>query len=177
MKPLVVLVLLCTSLFGAEPLTNATPDILSKGRDILGRDGQPDMHIETVYRGKTKVLSVWSQRNKQGAMVVSARGYYAEGELAMVEEDTNGDGILDRVAVYDTRTGAVEMFERQPDGSVKPVSTKTLEATKKQIWAVNEAGRKLAQGNRPPTEEEIDGLLQEARRKIADAEKEKHGEK
>jgi hypothetical protein len=178
MKSLIVLLLLATSLHAADPVTNAVPEITSKVTDIRGTNGRPDTRLETVYRGEAKILTILSLRNSQGAMVVSARAYFVAGRLAMIEGDENADGIFESVEVHNPNTDDFEMFIRQPDGSVKPLSTQTVEARKKQRAAVDHFGQKLLEKKTPPTDEEAQLLLQEARKEIQDAEKEKkHGEK
>jgi hypothetical protein len=61
----------------------------------------------------------------------------------MIESDENGDGFFESVAVFDPVTDDFEMFTRQADGSVKPVSTEALEAIKKKKVAADESLGKL----------------------------------
>ena len=144
MKTLAILILFCTSLHGADTTTaKIVGDITTKISERAGKDGKPDVRIETVYRGKTKVLQILSRRNKQGALTVVSRSYLVDGKLHMVESDENGDGFFESVAVFDTVANDFEMFTRQADGSVKPVSTEALEAIKKKKAAADESLGKL----------------------------------
>jgi len=144
MKTLAILILFCTSLYGADTTTtNIVGDITTKTSERSGKDGKPDVRIETVYRGKTKVLQILSRRNKQGALAVVSRSYLIDGKLHMIESDENGDGFFESVAVFDPVTDDFEMFTRQVDGSVKPVSTEALEAIKKKKVAADESLGKL----------------------------------
>jgi hypothetical protein len=171
MKTLAILILLCVSSYGADIITtNTTADITTKISERRDKDGKPDLHVETVYRGKTKVLMIMSHRNKQGVMAVT-RNYFVGGKSVLAESDDDGDGFFESVMVFDQVTDDFEMFIRQPDGSVKPISTQTLEATKKQKAVADESGRKLLQ--KPDmSDKEISDLLQETRQKIENIEKE-----
>jgi len=177
MKTLAILILFCTSSYGADITitTNNTSDITTKTSERRDRDGKPDLRVETVYRGKTKVLRVMSHRNSQGVMAVT-RMYLVGGKCAMAETDEDGDGTFESVTVFDPGTDDFEIFRRQPDGSVKPASTQTVEATKKQKAVVDESMNKLLQ--RPNmSDKELSDLLQENRQKISDIEKEKKDDK
>jgi len=144
MKTLAILILFCTSLYGADiTTTNVVGDITTRISERTGNDGKPDLRIETVYRGKTKVLQILSRRNKQGALAIVSRSYLVDGKLHMVESDENGDGFFESVAVFDPVTDNFEMFTRQADGSVKPVSTEALETIKKKKAAADESLGKM----------------------------------
>jgi hypothetical protein len=176
MKTLAILILLCASSYGADiTTTNITADITTKTFERRDGDGKSSLHIETVYRGKTKVLMIMSQRNKQGVMTVT-RNYLVGGKSVLAESDEDGDGFFESVMVFDPATDDFEMFIRKPDGSVKPISTQTLEATKKQTAVVDESLRKLFQ--KPDmSDKELSNLLEENRQKIESIEKEKKDDK
>jgi hypothetical protein len=175
MKALTILILLCVSSYGADIITtNTTADITTKIFDRRDGDGKP-WHIEMVYRGKTKIMTIRSHPDKQGVMTAT-RSYTVGGKVVMVESDENGDGVFESVTVFDPATDDFEMFIRQPDGSVKPVSTQTMEATKKQTAVANETIKKLTQ--KPDmTDKELNSLLEENRQKIESLEKEKKADK
>jgi hypothetical protein len=178
MRTLAILFLFCASSYGADTTTttNIVGDITTTISQRPGKDGKPSMRIETVYRGKTKVLQILSRRNTQDAMVVHSRSYFASGKLVMTESDKNGSGSFESVAVFDPGTDDFEMCTRQPDGSVKPVSTQILEATKKQMAVVNESMRKLIE-KKDVTDQEISDSLRQTRQKVQDLEKEKKDDK
>src|SRR5271170_2315534 len=103
MKILIILILSCASLYGADvtTTTNIVGDITTKISERSDKDGKPGLRIETVYRGKTKVMMITSRRNQQGVMVVTARSYLADGKLVMVESDEDGNGTLESMAVFE----------------------------------------------------------------------------
>jgi hypothetical protein len=176
MKTLTMLILLCVSAYGADiTTTNITADITTKTFERQGGDGKPDLRIETVYRGKTKVLVITSKRNKQGVMTVT-RGYLVGGKMVMAESDKNGDGFFESVVTFDPVTADFEVFIRQPDGSVKPISTQTLEATKKQTEVIDESLRNIFQKPNM-SDQELSRLIEENRKKIESMEKEKKDDK
>ena len=145
MKTLAVLILFCTSLYGADIVTttNVVGDITTKISERSAKDGKPDLRIETVYRGKTRVLRIVSRLNKQGTLAVVSRSYLVDGKLHMVESDDDGDGFLESIAVFDPVTDDFEMFTRQADGTVKPLSTEALAAIKKKKAAADESLEKM----------------------------------
>ncbi len=178
MRTLAILFLFCASVYGADTTTttNIVGDITTTVSERSGKDGKPAMRIETVYRGKTEILQTLSRPSKQGTLAIVSRSYLIGGNLVMVESDENRDGVFESVAIFDPSTDDFEVFTRQPDGSVKPVGTQTLEATKKQKAVVDESMRKLLQ--KPDmTDKEIGDLLQQNRQKIEDLEKEKKDDK
>ncbi|MGA3285220.1 MAG: hypothetical protein ABSD57_12295 [Verrucomicrobiota bacterium] len=173
MKTLAILFLLCASVYGADTITtNVVGDITTKVLERTAKDGKPEVRIETVYRGKTKILQILSRPNKQGTLAVVSRSYFVGGDLVMIESDEDGDGVFGRISLHNPGTADLEMFKRQPDGSVKPVSTQTLEATKKQMAVVNESMRELIE-KKNVTDQEISNSLQQTRQKVQDLEKEK----
>ena len=167
MRILAILMLLCTSLYGADVVTttNVAGDITTKISERSGKDGKPDLRIETVYRGKTKVMMILSRRNQQGTMVITSRSYLTDGKLVMVESDEDHDGTLESIAVFDPVTDDFEMFTRQPDGSVKPVSTQKLDSIKREKAVADESMKKLF--DKPDmTDKELTDLLETNRQKI-----------
>ena len=94
--------------------TNVVGDITTRVTERAAADGRPDLRIETVYRGKAKVLQTISRRDKQGKLAVISRSYIVNGQLHMVESDHDGDGYLESVTVFDPGTANFEAFKRQP---------------------------------------------------------------
>jgi len=176
MKTLAILILLCASSYGADiTTTNITADITTKTFERQDGDGKPSLRIETVYRGKTRVLRITSKRNRQGVMTVT-RGYFVGGKMVMAESDENGDGFFESIMTFDPVTDDFEVFIRQPDGAVKPISTQTLEATKKQTAVVDESLRKIFQKPNM-SDQELSSLIEENRKKTESIEKEKKDDK
>jgi hypothetical protein len=143
----------------ASTITNKVTEI---DRD---KDGKIDVRIETAYRGKTKVMMTMSRRTQQGVMAVQSRSYLADGKLVTVESDEDGDGTLESIATFMPDTDEFEMFVRQADGTVKPVSTQKLDSIKRQKAVAGESLRK-ALDNPDMTSEELGDLLEQNRKKI-----------
>lgn len=147
-----------------------TSDITSKTFEKTNKDGKVSFRMVTTYRGKEKVLMETFRPNAQGMLVISSRSFLAGGDLVVTEGDEHKSGKLDTIAVYLPGTDDMEVFTRQPDGSVKPVSTPTLEAYKQQTAAVSNFFGSMGTN---ASDEEISEKFQEAQKKIQDAEKQK----
>jgi hypothetical protein len=174
MKTIAVLMLFCASLYGADSSTNKTSDITSKVSEHDRDAGKTHLRLETFYRGKTPVLRIL-QTTKAG-ITKTSRSYKVGGDLVMIESDEDADGRFESVTLLHPGTADLEMFARKSDGSVKPVSTETLQATKKQLAAVDDVASKLLQ-KEALSDDQIADLLQETRKKIQEAEKGKTNEK
>lgn len=96
------------------------------------QDGKNVIRVETTYRGNTKVMVTTFRPNKKGVMALYSRTYFANGKATMVEEDDDGDGTLSHFAVFGQSKDDVEMFKRESDGTVKPVSSQALDTLKRQ---------------------------------------------
>jgi len=151
-----------------------TSDITNKVFEMKGDDGKVSFRIETTYRGKAKVMMEMFRPNAQGMPVISSRSYFAGGDMVMSECDDHKSGKLDTIIVYHPGTDDIEMFTRQADGSVKPVSTQTLEAIKQEGAVTTNFFLTLPTN---PSDEEISKRLKETQKKIQDIEKQKTDEK
>ena len=172
MRTIALLFLLCASAYGDTITTNVVDDITTKVSEFKSsKDGKTE-RIERVFRGKTEILQTWSRCNKQGVMVPTARSYLIGGDLVMIESDDDGDGVFKNISLYRPGTDDLEMFRREADGSVKPVSTQTLEATKKQEALIDEFNKKLFD-KKGASEQDIGERLQKMQQKYLDLEKEK----
>jgi hypothetical protein len=174
MKTLALLILFCASVYGADTTTttNIVGDITTKVFERTAKDGKPKMRTETVYRGGKKILQTVSQPNEQGKLVVVYRRYLVNGNLVMSEYDNDGRGGFKSLFLYQPGTDNLEIFHPQPDGTVKPVSTKHLELIKKQGAVMTEYMEKeFAKTNE--TDQEICDSMQQMRQKVQDMEKEK----
>jgi hypothetical protein len=177
MKTLAILIFLCAPLYGADAITtNIVGDMTTTGSERSGRDGKPYLRIQTVHRGNTRVFQTTSGRNQQGTMLVVSRSYFTNGKLLTAESDEKADGFFECVAVFDPSTDDFEVFTRQPDGSVKPVSTQTLQVSKKQNAPVSEFFSRALQEKRL-SDEKFEELFRQTRERILDAEQEKTDEK
>jgi hypothetical protein len=107
-------------------------------------------------------------------MAITARSYLADGKLVMVESDEDGDGTLESVTVFEPDTDRFDMFTRQPDGTVKPVSTQKLDFIRRQKAVADASMRELFDGSEK-TNKEIGDLLEKNRQKIEAIKKEKKG--
>src|SRR6185369_1138956 len=87
MKTFIAFLLLTAFACCAQDTSGITNKVTDIDRD---KDGKIDVRIETVYRGKIKVMMIMSRRNQQDTMVVTSRSYLADGKLVMVESDEDG---------------------------------------------------------------------------------------
>jgi len=168
MKTLIAFLLLLALTSYADNSSGITNKMTEIDRD---KDGKIDVRIETVYRGKTKVMMILSRRNPQGVMAVT-RSYLADGKLVMAESDEDGDGSFESITVFRPDTDSFEMFTRQADGTVKPVSTQKLDSIKRQKALADESLGKLLD-NPDMTSKEIGDLLERNRHTIEAIKKEK----
>ena len=171
-----MLILFCASLYAADiTTTNTVGDITTKVSERTAKDGKPEVRIESVYRGKARILQTLSRPNKQGRLAIVSRSYLVGGGLVMIESDEDGDGVFERISLYRPGTDDLEMFTRQPDGSLKPVSTEKLVAYKQQKAVTDKivAGsfQKMTETNM--TDEELAKLLEETKQKVQGVLKEK----
>jgi hypothetical protein len=135
------------------------------------KDGRPDLRVETVYRDGMKVMLIWSKPDAQGDLKVSSRGYFVGGDLVTTESDEDRDGFFETIAVYRAGTADMEVFTRQQDGSVTPVSGQTLGAYRKQNAAIVDFFAKAFEKG-TDTDKAME-LIEDAQRKIQAAAKEK----
>jgi hypothetical protein len=145
-------------------------DITSKVFEKTNEDGKVSFRMVTTYRGKEKAMMETFQPNVQGVLTITSRSYLAGGDLVMTESDEHKSGRFDTIAVYHPGTDDMEIFTRQADGSVKPVSTQTLSAYKQRAAAASDFFSELPTN---ASDAEISKRLQEMRQKIQDAEKQK----
>jgi hypothetical protein len=123
MRSHLLLFLLCACSYGADNKSRETSEVTSQvfERDLNG--GKTHYRIETFFRGKTRVLRVF--RKTEAGVTTTTRSYEV-GDIMVIE----GDELL---IVENTKTNQLEMFSRQPDGSVRPVDAKTLALTKEEF--------------------------------------------
>jgi hypothetical protein len=158
MKALAFLLLFCGAARGADTTTmNVVGDITT----VISERSRPRAHhIETSYRGKKKVMFVWGSPAGNGKTNLSY-SYFADGELLLNDVDNDGDGFFEEVAIFMTKTDDMEIFTREKDGSVKPVSTEKLRLIKKVIATTSQLNDKLFFSRKKHSEEEIDKLLKQ----------------
>ena len=92
----------------------------------------------------------------------------------MVEVDEDNDGFFETTAVFRTSDGEIEVFTRERDGSVRPVSDSALAAHRKQHAALKEFWDKAGEDS------DFEKMLERSRelqQEIQDAEKVKKDEK
>jgi hypothetical protein len=177
MKTIALLVLFCAASYAADiRTTNIVEDITTVIAERQDAAGKPKLHLETSYRGKERILQITSRPNKQGKMAVVSRSYFAGGKLLAVESDEDGDGVFECLAVFGPTTNDFELFVKQPDGSVKPESTKKIELIKKEGDVAAEAVIKLIE-NPNRSDEDISKSLKETHQKIRDLQKQDAGDK
>ncbi len=144
-------------------------DITTKVNERRNADGTVQSRIETTSRGKTPILRVL--QSIKGGVTSTTRIYRVGGDTVMMESDEDGDGLFETMVVYHPAKTDMEVFTRQRDGSVKPVSTQTLEAHKKQEVAWTEFWEKEFDKNTDP--DNLGDRIREMQQKLRDLEKEK----
>jgi hypothetical protein len=163
MKTLAFLFLFCAAAYGADTVTtNVVGDITTR---ISERTSAPAHYLETSHRGNKEVMQLMGLPIGNGLSNLS-RSYYAGGELLFMEEDDNGDGIFEGITVMLPNSDDLEIFTREPDGSMKPVSTERIRLVKKQIATTSETNDKLFFSKKKPSEVEIGKLLKQNREKL-----------
>lgn len=168
---LLTILLLLVAFTGSAQDTNITRKVFEYDRD---KDGKPDFRVESLFRGKERVMVVWSKPNTQGVWSVTSRAYYTGGDMVAVESDEDGDGFFEQLATYRSGTEDMEVFTRQRDGTVQPVSAQTLAAFKKQNAAIKEFWDRFWDRT---DSDKLEDSIQETQKKFRDAEKEKRDEK
>lgn len=144
-------------------------------------DGRSDFRMETFYRGESKVMMITSRPDADGVMAVESRGYLVAGNLVLTEADEDGGGIFETIMATDPETNDIEMFVRKADGSVRPASSRLVEAHKKMFGAVAEFFDEMSDTNSTPADLDDDKIeeriratqqkIQEAHREITDDKK------
>ena len=176
MKTTAILFLLCACVCGADTTTtNIVGDITTKITERTAKDGKLNRRVEQVFRGDQRIMVSLSKPDTQGVLAVRSRSYYAGRDLVTIESDEDGDGFFESLAVYHPGTEDMEAFTRQRDGSVRPVSTQTLRAFKKQNAALSEFWDKAF--DKDSDTEKVGELMRETQQKIRAAAKEKTNEK
>jgi hypothetical protein len=172
MRLLAIFLLSVTAICHAQDTSDITRKVFERDRD---KDGKPDFRVESVFRGKERVMVVWSKPNTQGVWSVTSRAYYAGGDMVAVESDEDGGGFFEQLATYRSGTEDMEVFTRQRNGTVQPISAQTLAAFKKQNAAISEFWDKAFSKDADP--DKIEDTIRETQKKVRDAEKEKRDEK
>jgi hypothetical protein len=95
--------------------------------------------------------------------------------MVAVECDEDGDGFLETLATYRSGTDDMEVFTRQREGTVQPVSAQALAAFKKQNAAISEFWDKTF--SKDAALDKLENSIRETQKKLRDAEKEKRDEK
>lgn len=168
MRVLAIILLFVATGCHAQDTNGITSKVFEHDSD---KAGKPDLRVETVYRDGTKVMLIWSKPDGQGVLKVTSRSYFAGGDMVTTESDEDRDGVFETIAVYRAGTTAMEVFTRQQDGSVAPVSRQTLAAYKKQNAAISTFWEK-ALGEGADVDKAME-MLTETQQKIQAAEKEK----
>lgn len=166
MKTVVFPILLCVSACARDTLTtNVVGDIATRISNRTHSNGKPWLHIETSYRGKKEVLQIINRPDAQGKLNARSRAYYADGKLALVEGDNDSRGVFREISVNRPDTEDFEIFNLQPDGTLKPIGAKEIELIKKEEAVVDESINKMFQKS-AQTDWDAGKALEETRRKI-----------
>jgi hypothetical protein len=146
MKSIIALILLSGSLgYSADTnvmrrvvLDSADTNIVTKVSESYGVDGRVTLRTEEMFRGAERILITISRPNKDGRLVVTTRAYLMNGHVVASEQRMDPEDKLESLMIRGPSADAFEVFIRETDGSVTPVSGTALEAYKK--WgAITEA--------------------------------------
>ncbi len=171
MRFLTILSLLLAFGCSTQNTNDVTRKVFERDRD---KGGKRDFRVESIFRGKERVMVVWSKPNAKGVWSVTSRAYYVGGDMVAVESDEDGDGFFETLATYRSGTEEMEVFTRQRDGTVQPVSAKALAAFKKQSAAISEFFDKEFSNDADP--DKLEDSIRETQKKLQDAERERRDE-
>jgi len=90
--------------------------------------------LERTYRGDELVLL----HHSNGVNRTQSRVYYFAGREAFAESDDDGDGFFETLTVFGDSMSEFDMYTRQPDGSVVPVSASVLTNQLQKVEEANE---------------------------------------
>jgi len=152
-----------------KPAQVPLPEIRNEHRDMRDKDGQVFGSVETVYRGKDRLLETIRYKIARGEYAAGGwfRIYRVGGEPVLLEEDKNGDGNADIIAYgKGSNLEVFEAFKRQSNASVEPVSSEEfvklkLQAAVASAMAEDVAGRIEKSITNHNTAEEVMDDLQE----------------
>ena len=103
-------------------------DITTKTGVISGKGGKPDIRWESIYRGKSCIMRVMSEKRASGEFVPYARSFHL-GDALVVDSDEDRDGFFETFAVTGKTEGGrrqVEVFRRDRDGTMRAISGEEL---------------------------------------------------
>lgn len=100
------------------------PELRVETRRPLGEGGPV---LKRYFRGKEKIYDEHLVDLEKGRI---ARGYLVGGEIVMVESDEDGDGLFETITLFPGDLYKMEVFQRQSDGSVKPLDSEALQELK-----------------------------------------------
>ena len=172
MKAHIILLSLAALGCFAGETNSITIKVRERDRD---KDGKTDLRYETTYRDGKRVMFTQSQRNSNDVFVVTARSFWAAGEMVMSEVDEDGDGLFETMVIYHRGSKDMEVFTRQSDGSTKPASAEVLRRYKKMDEAFGEFWDKALDKDADPAK--LENMIHETQKKIRDAGNEKTDEK
>jgi hypothetical protein len=154
MKIIIISILFCASLAYSKD-TNITSSV----RDSRDDHGRLSLRVEETYRGQQKILMTVSRPNTNGGWFVDTRCYLMNGRVVAAESWDGPDHKVQRITVYGAGQNEMEIFIRQTDGSMTPVSGKALEAYKKQETMLGD--RSLSGADYKKLWDETQKILQE----------------
>jgi len=153
--------------FGLQAQDLSKTNDLALTTKVVEFDSPTGGHVpmEETFRGKERILAVMTRSNSVVRMLC------LHGKPRYSESDEDGDGFFESVRLPGEWAADFEEFTRQPDGTLKPLSTPALKSLKRQVAAASESLSKLLD-NPDMTREEIADLLETNRQKIEAIKKE-----
>jgi hypothetical protein len=125
-----VLLRLLLALVICASVCRAQEDTTTKTIVAPGKAGRPDIRCDSTYRGKKCIMRVFSEKRVSGEFVPYARSFQIAHAM-LTESDEDRDGFFETLAIIDDTDGRsfVEVFKRERDGSVHPVTREELKKT------------------------------------------------
>jgi hypothetical protein len=105
---------------------------------------QKHLTIQKTYRGNQRIMVEMDNNGKK------TRGFSVNGKIVAIEADEDGDGFWESLMVFDPDTGEFEVFAREKDGAVSPVSSERLEELRAKKERADRALSKLLQSSADP---------------------------
>ena len=152
-----------------KPAQAAVPELRQEHREKRDKDGQVYAAIDTVYRGKERILDTVRYTRAHGAYAAGGgwRIYRVGGQPAMLEDEKTANGkVTVRLYGKSDDLEIFEVFERGTNGSVEAVSSEELAKLKVQAAAESAAAQAIVDRIQKTVETNttVDAAMEDLRR-------------
>ena len=94
------------------------------------KDGVSDLHVSFIKRKSGSRIFFESKDNKDG---VGFMAFYIQNRLSVGHADLDGDGIYEKLVVFDEKEEALAAFEKKQQGIYEAISLKEI----KDFWPMD----------------------------------------